>query len=134
MASGRIAWLMAPPSLAALCRPSAQAVALSGQWPPMSRHPIVRYPTGLRQERDFMDCLARPLRPRSASSRISSATGSPALREHDLFPGSETVFLREGGRAVDDLPGVHRCEHGCRGSIRPSRSAPSAALRLPLLA
>src|SRR6266480_4957028 len=69
MASRRIAWLMAPPSLAALATPSAQAVALSGQWPPMSRRLIVRYPTGLRQERDFMGGHPKPLRsPRTANA------------------------------------------------------------------
>src|SRR5712664_1221965 len=60
MASCRVTWVMAPPSLAALGALSARAVvALSDQWPPMSRRLIVRYPTRLGQGRDFMGTPAR---------------------------------------------------------------------------
>jgi len=78
-------------------------------------------------------------RPPAASPRIGVATGSPALRsavlrEGDLLPAAKRCsFGRAGARSMT-CAGFHRCDRGCGGSIRPSRSAPHAALRLRLLA
>src|SRR5881275_765057 len=107
MASCRIAWLMDPPRLPPLppFRPSGGAFGPVAADVP-APHCAISDRVAAREGFYGLPCQAAST-PWCFVAHQSRA-GSPALREDDLFPGSETVFLREGGRAADDLPGVHR--------------------------
>src|SRR5437899_8796657 len=104
MASFRIAGLMAPPSIAPLppFRPSGGAFGPVAADVPAS-HCAISDRVAARE--GFYGCLPGPLLHLYPPRSVPAWRPAPWPLHDDLISGSEAVFLREVGCAVDELCG-----------------------------